>query len=163
MEVSLTWGLGPVYIKRQRSINAMMTLAILFSLKIMEWLENALQPYSWSGSIVFNEVLKSLQSCRSNEAWFKGAPTCIVYVLHFVFFVFLQSNRAPAEEHDERGEPGDRVRADAATFPGDRPAIQPLSRQVWTRAHRDNHHAPRQAIRVKQPMEMLFTAWRHFL
>ena len=80
-----------------------------------------------------------------------------------MFFVFPQSNRASAEEHDERGEPGDRVRTDAATLPRDRPAIQPLSRQVRTRAHRDNHHAPRQAIRVKQPIGMILTASRHFL
>ena len=70
----------------------------------------------------------------------------------------LQSNRASAEEHDERGELGDRVRADAATLSRDRPAIQSIRRQVRARAHRDNHHAPRQAIRVNQPMGMFLAA-----
>ena len=61
--------LGPVYIERQcqRCDYSAMKLAVLFSLKSMETLENGLQTHSGA----------SLQSCRSidTDAWYKWALT----------------------------------------------------------------------------------------
>ena len=60
---------GPVYTKRQHqcSDNSAMTLAILFSLKSVESLENRLQPHSGETPLfsMRMELQASLQSCRS--------------------------------------------------------------------------------------------------
>ena len=71
--------LGPVYTKRQRQScdNSTMTLAILFSLKSMETLENGLQPHSGVTPLfsMRTESQASSQSCRSihADAWCKWA------------------------------------------------------------------------------------------
>ena len=61
------------------SINAAMTLAILFSLKTMESLENGLQPQSGATPLFLmrTESLASLQNCRSIDAdtWCKRTLT----------------------------------------------------------------------------------------
>ena len=63
----LFWPLGPIYTKRQRQHcdHSAIMLAILFSLKSMETLENGLQTHSGASS----------QSCRSvdADAWCKQA------------------------------------------------------------------------------------------
>ena len=64
--------LGPVYTKRQhqRCDNSAMTLAILFSLKSVEMLENRLQPQP-GGTLLFSMRTgsqASSQSCRSVAA-----------------------------------------------------------------------------------------------
>ena len=48
---------GSVYTKRHSRCrdNYAMMLAILFSLKTMDLLDNGMHPYYWSDSIVFNE------------------------------------------------------------------------------------------------------------
>ena len=64
--------LGPVYAKRQRQYcdNSAITLAILFSLKTMEVLENGLQPQSGMTSLFSMRTvsLVSSQSCCSVDA-----------------------------------------------------------------------------------------------
>ena len=61
--------LGPIYTKRQRQCcdNCAKTLAILFSLKTMESLENGLQPHSGETPLFSMRTvsLASLQSCHS--------------------------------------------------------------------------------------------------
>ena len=71
--------LGPVYTKRQRQLcdNSAMTLAILFSLKTMESLENRLKTQSGATPLfsMRTESQASSQSCRTvdADAWYKWA------------------------------------------------------------------------------------------
>ena len=73
--------LRPVYTKRQRRLcyNAAMTLAILFSLKTMESLENGLQSKSGATPLfsMRTESQASSQSCHSvdADAWYKRTLT----------------------------------------------------------------------------------------
>ena len=79
--------LGPVYTKRQwqHCDNSVMTLAILFSMKSVESLENRLQPHSGATPLfsIRTESQASSLSCRSvdADAWCKQ-----VLRLHLVFF-----------------------------------------------------------------------------
>ena len=81
MLLCTTHVLGPAYTKRQsqRYDNAAMTLAILFSLKLVESLENRLQPHSGATPLfsMRTESQASSQRCRSidAEAWCKRALT----------------------------------------------------------------------------------------
>ena len=69
--------LGPIYTKHQRQCcdNSGMTLAILFSLKTVESLENGLQTHSGAIPLISirTESQASSQSCRSvdADAWCK--------------------------------------------------------------------------------------------
>ena len=77
--INWQWQSGPVYTKRQhqRCDNSAMTLAILFSLKSMESLENRLQPHSGVTPLfsMRTESQESSQSCCSvdADAWCKRA------------------------------------------------------------------------------------------
>ena len=74
--------LGPIYTKRQRQCcdNSAMTLAILFSLKTMELLQNGVTTYFQVIPLISmrTESQASSQSCRSidADAWCKRALKC---------------------------------------------------------------------------------------
>ena len=83
---------GPFTTKRQnqRCDNSAMTLAILFSLKTMELLENRLQPHSGVTPLfsIRTESLVSSQSCRciDADAWCKRALKCLLFRMILTIF-----------------------------------------------------------------------------
>ena len=80
---------GPVYTKRQRQRcnSSAMTLAILFSLKTMESLQNLVATHSQASLLISmrTELLASLQSGRSIDAdvWCKRALNVFHGKIHF--------------------------------------------------------------------------------
>ena len=87
--------LGPVYTKRQRCDDSAMTLAILFSLKRMESLENALQPHSGATPLFSMRavLLASSQSYRSVDAWCKRA---LLYTFRKLLDAGVRDEAVPA-------------------------------------------------------------------
>ena len=91
---------GPFTTKRQsqRCDNSAMTLAILFSLKTMELLENRLRPYSGVTPLfsIRTESLVSSQSCRriDADAWCKRGLKCLLFRMILTIFSRTCSSRA---------------------------------------------------------------------
>ena len=74
--------LGPIYTKRQRQRcdNSAMTLAILFSLKTVELLENGLQTHS-RATPLFSMRTESQASCSVDaDAWYKRALRTEIFI-----------------------------------------------------------------------------------
>ena len=93
---------GPVYTKRQRQCcdNSAMTLAILFSLKSVESLENRLQPHSGATPLfsMRMEWQASLQSCRSVDLTLGiNGPLYYVLVIGTVPQIYCKMNSMPSE------------------------------------------------------------------
>ena len=93
-------GKGPLKRQHQRCANSAKMLAILYSLKTMEWLQNGIET-DFKGTPLFSmrtESLASLESCCSIDvdAWCKRALTAVkiilivdqLYLLNFYLVIF---------------------------------------------------------------------------